>query len=133
MWSVPVMRPKLPAAESVMEYLRRIDRSRFYSNFGPLVCTLEERLAEHYRVSSGNVTTVANATQGLTLSLAAQGVKPGTLCAMPAWTFVASAHAAVNAGLVPYFLDVDAKTWALDVTAVAEEIARAPAPVGAVM
>jgi dTDP-4-amino-4,6-dideoxygalactose transaminase len=52
---------------------------------------------------------------------------------MPAWTFIASAHAAVNAGLVPYFLDVDAETWALDAAAIAEEIARAPAPVGAVM
>jgi dTDP-4-amino-4,6-dideoxygalactose transaminase len=133
MWRIPIMRPKLPAAERLVEYLRRIDRSRFYSNFGPLVCALEERLAEHYRVSVGNVTTVANATQGLTLALAAQGVKAGALCAMPAWTFVASAHAAVNAGLVPYFLDVDAETWALDPAAVAEEIARAPAPVGAVM
>jgi len=131
--NVSVMRPKLPATERLMDYLRRIDHSRFYSNYGPLVCGLEERLAAHYRLSSANVTTVANATQGLTLALAAQGVKPGTLCAMPAWTFVASAHAAVNAGLVPYFLDVDAETWALDPAAVAEEIARAPGPIGAVM
>jgi dTDP-4-amino-4,6-dideoxygalactose transaminase len=130
MWKIPAMRPKLPATERLMDYLRRIDQSRFYSNFGPLVCALEERLAAHYRVSSGNVTTVANATQGLTLALVAQGVKQGTLCAMPAWTFVASVHAAVNAGLVPYFLDVDAETWVLDAAAVAEEIARALATVG---
>jgi len=131
--NVPVMRPKLPTAERLLGYLRRIDRSRFYSNFGPLVCALEERLAAHYGLPSENVTMVANATQGLTLALAAQGAKPGTLCAMPAWTFVASAHAAVNAGLVPYFLDVDAETWALDPAAVAEEIARAPSPIGAAM
>lgn len=133
MWSVSVMRPKLPAAARLMEYLRRIDAARFYSNFGPLVCALEERLTQHYGVEPGSVTTVANATQGLALALAAQEARPGTLCAMPAWTFVASAHAAVNAGLVPYFLDVDADTWALEPAAVAEEIARAPAPVGAVM
>ena len=72
-------------------------------------------------------------TQGLTLALTAQAAKPGTLCAMPAWTFVASAHAAVNAGLIPYFVDVDIETWALDPAGLAEHIAQAPAPVGAVM
>jgi dTDP-4-amino-4,6-dideoxygalactose transaminase len=127
------MRPKLPVAERVVEYLRRIDASRFYTNFGPLACSLEDRLAEHYGLGSGTVTTVANGTLGLALTLAAQGAKPGTLCAMPAWTFVASAHAAVNAGLIPYFIDVDAGSWSLDAAAVRAEIARAPAPVGAVM
>jgi dTDP-4-amino-4,6-dideoxygalactose transaminase len=133
MLNVPVMRPKLPTAERVMKYLRRIDESRFYSNFGPLACALEERLAAHYGVAAACLTTVANATQGLTLALTAQMAKPGTLCAMPAWTFIASAHAAVNAGLIPYFVDVDAETWALDPAALAEQLARAPAPVGAVM
>ena len=41
------------------------------------------------------------ATRSLTLALAAQGARPGTLCVMPAWTFVASAHAAAMAGLTP--------------------------------
>jgi hypothetical protein len=35
MWNVPVMRSKLPTADRVMEYLRRIDKSHFYSDFGP--------------------------------------------------------------------------------------------------
>jgi dTDP-4-amino-4,6-dideoxygalactose transaminase len=133
MWNVPVMRPKLQTDDRVPKYLRRIDESRFYSNFGPLACALEERLAAHYGVAAPCVTTVANATQGLTLALTAQAAKPGTLCAMPAWTFVASAHAAVNAGLIPYFVDVDAETWAVDPEGLAEHLAQAPAPVGAVM
>jgi dTDP-4-amino-4,6-dideoxygalactose transaminase len=52
---------------------------------------------------------------------------------MPAWTFVATAHAAVSAGLVPYFLDVEPSTWTLDPCALSKEIGRAPGPVGAVM
>ena len=131
--NIPVMRPKLPVAERLVEYLRRIDASRFYSNFGPLALLLEDRLAEHYDLGTRSVTTVANATQGLALTLLAQGAKPGTLCAMPAWTFVASAHAAVNAGLIPYFIDVDPDNWSLDTSAVLDQIARAPGPVGAVM
>jgi dTDP-4-amino-4,6-dideoxygalactose transaminase len=133
MLGVPIMRPKLPIAERVLEYLRRIDAARYYSNFGPLACALEERLAQRYGLPGGSATTVANATLGLALTLAAQGAKRGTLCAMPAWTFIASAHAAVNAGLVPWFVDVDPDTWALDPAALADELRRAPGPVGAVM
>src|SRR5256885_1617894 len=112
---LPVMRPKLPAADRVAPYLQSIDTARVYSNYGPLTLSLEDRLAEHYRLASGTVGTVANATLGLAIALSVQHPPAGTLCVMPAWTFVASAHAAVIAGLIPYFVDVDAATWALDV------------------
>jgi dTDP-4-amino-4,6-dideoxygalactose transaminase len=131
--SIPVMRPKLPATERLAPYLQSIDASRVYSNYGPLTLSLEDRLAAHYRLNQGTIGTVANATVGLAIALAIQHPPPGTLCVMPAWTFVASAHAAVMAGLVPYFVDVDAATWALDVGTISEQIARAPAQVGAVM
>lgn len=127
------MRPKLPSVDRLTPYLKSIDASRLYTNFGPLALALEDRLSEHYGLNEGTVTTVANATLGLAIALAVQQPRPGTLCAMPAWTFVASAHAAVMAGLVPYFLDVDPKTWALDADQLSDEIARAPAPVSAVM
>jgi dTDP-4-amino-4,6-dideoxygalactose transaminase len=127
------MRPKLPSMERLAPYLQTIDRSRVYSNFGPLTASLEERLASHFGVPDGTITTVANATIGLTLALIAQDVLPGSLCLMPAWTFVASAHAARMAGLIPYFVDVDQGTWALDSRTIADAIVAAPARVGAVM
>jgi dTDP-4-amino-4,6-dideoxygalactose transaminase len=130
---IPVMRPKLPAAESLLPYLQAIDSSRIYSNFGPLTRQLEERLAQHFGLEAGTVATVGNATLGLTLALMAQGAKPGTLCVMPAWTFVASAHAATMAGLVPFFVDVDPVSWALDPDRIGEAVASVPGEVGSVM
>src|ERR1041384_8105138 len=50
-----------------------------------------------------------------------------TRCATPAWTFVAAAHAATMAGLIPFFVDVDADTWAVDPEGIAASIAGAPA------
>jgi len=131
--TVPVMRPKLPAASSVLPYLSAIDASRIYSNFGPLTIRLEQRLAAHFNVGDHAVTTVANATLGLTLALMTQQVTAGSLCVIPAWTFVASAQAATLAGLVPYLVDVDPRTWALEPDAIDEVIADAPGEVGAVM
>lgn len=127
------MRPKLPSADRVAPYLRRIDEARIYSNFGPLTLLLEDRLSEHFGVAVGSVATVTNATIGLTLALQAEGARPGTLCAMPAWTFVASAHAAILAGLTPYFVDVDPVTWALAPEAIDDALADVRGLIGAVM
>jgi dTDP-4-amino-4,6-dideoxygalactose transaminase len=130
---LPIMRPRLPSAQSLLPYLCRIDSARIYSNFGPLSAQLERRLAAHFRVADHTVTTVANGTLGLALALGAQGARPGTLCVIPAWTFIASAQAAAIAGLVPFFVDVDPLTWALDPDAVGRIIGEAPGEVGGVM
>ena len=129
---IPIARPRLPTADAIGPYLERIDEARRYTNYGPLVTELEARLAARlgWRAS---VVTVANGTVALTLALRAAGAKPGTLCLMPAWTFVASAHAALEAGLTPYFVDVDPVTWMLDPAATCAAIAAAPGEVGAIM
>jgi dTDP-4-amino-4,6-dideoxygalactose transaminase len=130
---IPILRPWLPPTKQLAPYLQAIDRSRVYSNFGPHVRAFEERLASHYGLEHETVTTVANATLGLALVLMAQDVSPGSLCVMPGWTFAATANAAVLAGMIPFFVDVDPSTWGLDPHAIEQEIARAPAKVGAVM
>ena len=131
---VPVARPLLPTAEALLPYLRQIDASRTYTNFGPQVRALETRLTQHYRVPSGCVATVANATLGLALALQAQGPRRGSLCLMPAWSFAASAHAAVAAGLRPHFLDVTPHSGILTPEHALQAMAQLPpGRVGAVM
>ena len=110
---IPVARPCLPAAAAIAPYLARIDAARIYSNFGPLVRELESRLATRHDLAPANVATAANATLALALALDAAGARPGGYCAMPSWTFFATAHAARQAGLEPYFVDVDPVTWAM--------------------
>ncbi|MGR4866112.1 DegT/DnrJ/EryC1/StrS family aminotransferase [Caulobacter sp. LARHSG274] len=130
--TVQVARPRLPTAEAILPYLQRIDAARWYSNFGPLLMELEARLAHRFGDGAQVVTTV-NATQALTLALKAMDLPAGSLCATPSWTFVATAHAVRQAGLIPWFVDVDAETWMLDPAAVRERLAHAPGPVSAVI
>jgi dTDP-4-amino-4,6-dideoxygalactose transaminase len=130
--SVPIARPELPKAEALLPYLRRIDDARWYSNFGPLLTEFEARLAARFD-SQTQIVTCANATQGLSLCLQALQLPPGSLCAMPAFTFVATAHAVIAAGLTPYFLDVDPETWMLQPHTVRQALAHAPGPVTAVI
>jgi len=136
----PVARPRLPDADAILPYLRRIDENQYYSNFGPMVGEVERRLAERFGVAPACVTTVSNATAGLTAALQAEArtrrrnVNDGpAFCLLPAWTFVATLHAVLAAGLEPYLLDVDEDTWALTPEAVENALDRVPgAPVAAV-
>jgi dTDP-4-amino-4,6-dideoxygalactose transaminase len=129
---IPAARPQLPSAEAVLPYLKRMDEARWYSNWGPLLSEFESRLAARHGLFA-HVATAANATQALTMALLAMDLRPGSLCAMPAWTFVATAHAVHQAGLVPWFLDVDPDNWMLDPAATAEALRHPPGEVSAVI
>lgn len=128
---ISVARPLLPTVEAIEPYLRRIDANRWYANLGPLALELEARLAERFARPT-RIITCANGTQAITLALKAAGATEG-FCAVPAWTFVATAHAAIQAGLTPWLLDVDPETWMLDPTAVRAALRQAPGKVAAVI
>lgn len=130
---VPVARPSLPSAEELLPYLRRIDATRWYSNRGALAREFEARLAERIELSAQGVALLSNATTGLALALQALAAPAGSLCMMPAWTFAASAHAAVMAALIPWFVDVEDTSWTLTPEAAHSLLAHAPGQVGAVM
>lgn len=105
---IPVARPRLPPLAAIAPYVERIDAARWYSNFGPLCQAFEARLAERLGLPAAGVSTLSNATVGLALGLRAAGAAPGGLCLLPSWTFSASVHAVIEAGLTPCFTDVDA-------------------------
>ena len=114
--TISLLVPELPGAEELLPYLKRIDASRWYTNFGPLVRELEagmEDLLSRDAPQRQNVVTVCNATAGLEVALLALQLPPGSRVLMPALTFVATATAAIRAGYVPVFCDVDPKNWLL--------------------
>jgi len=62
---------------------------------------------------------VANGTVSLEVALQAMGVEPGAEVIVPAYTFEATASAALFSGCVPVFADIDPVTWCLDVESAA--------------
>ncbi len=134
--TLDIARPRLPDADQILPYLRRIDDARQYANFGPLNSELEQRLADRFEAVTGAVTGVvtgANATQLLTITLRALQPVPGAVCLLPSWTFVATAHAVLDAGYTPWFVDVSAETGAMTPACVAAALAEVSGPVGCVM
>ncbi|WP_287914649.1 DegT/DnrJ/EryC1/StrS aminotransferase family protein [Comamonas sp.] len=117
---LPLLVPCMPSPQELMPWLERMHMARHYSNFGPLVLELEAAFAQQFGSGVEQITSVANATQGLELVLQALNLPAGSHVLVPALTFVATATAVVRAGHVPVLADVDAQTWMIT-----PEIARA--------
>lgn len=133
---IPINLPMLPRWDELADWMRRIDRNQIYTNRGPLCIELERRLETHYLGESsgrGAVCLTANASLGLVASLLALDLPAGSICALPAWTFVGSAEAVVMAGLTPYLLDVDLETWALNPSSIDQQIVAMPKPPAVIM
>ena len=106
----PLRYPKLPAAQQILPYIRRIDSSRLYSNFGPLSEELELRLADRFGIDHTQIQLTSNATLGLQLALQSLGIAAGKYCAVPSLTFPGSICAILQSGFKPYFVDIDPGT-----------------------
>src|ERR671930_1411675 len=76
---------------------------------GPEVTAFEEEFAAYLGVR--HCVGVANGTDALTIALRALGVEHGDEVVLPSFTFYATAEAAVAAGAVPVFCDVDPETF----------------------
>lgn len=130
---IPIHRPQLPMADEILPYLKKIDAARWYSNFGPLLREFEARLAAKFNIGPDQVTSASNGTLVLTAILRSFNLPANSLCIMPSWTFIATAAAAHHAGLIPYFVDVDKKTQAINPSQLKEDIKDIKGNIGAII
>lgn len=119
---LPVCRPQLPPADAVARYLRLTDAARQYTNRGPLVLQLEQRLAAAMRLPDHAVRTASNGTSAIEIAVLARAGTAKSdrpLALIPSYTFAATGLAAERLGYIPVLADVDPETWAMDHVAAA--------------
>jgi dTDP-4-amino-4,6-dideoxygalactose transaminase len=90
---------------------------------GPEVRTFESDLAAF--CGARHVVTCASGTDALLLALRAMGVGPGDAVLCPSFTFCATAEVAALVGATPAFVDVDARTFNIDVKGIAGAVETA--------
>jgi dTDP-4-amino-4,6-dideoxygalactose transaminase len=114
-WLVPFQRPQFPAAELIEAYFSQSRQSHWFSNEGPCVELLQDRVAERVGGARSCV-AVSSGTLGLMVALraAARREPRRTRVLVPSFTYIASVSAIVWCGLTPVFLDVAAGHWHLD-------------------
>lgn len=80
---------------------------------GPQVGQFESAFAAFCKVR--HAIGVANGTDAITLAVRALGIGPGDEVIVPANSFVATAEGVCQAGAIPVFADIDARTYSLDI------------------
>lgn len=94
--------------------LQAIEASGRFSNYGPVNTELERILVRDMFGGTGACVTVCNATLGLMLAMR-QAVdtarRSPAYALMPAFTFAATAQAALWCGLTPLLCDIDPASW----------------------
>jgi dTDP-4-amino-4,6-dideoxygalactose transaminase len=112
---IPFLRPAPPKLSELGGQLAKIEASGIFSNYGPVNTDLEQSLVRELFSGNGSCLTVCNATIGLMLAIRlAIGVKPDRsrrYALMPSFTFAATAHAAIWAGLTPLLCDIEPDSW----------------------
>lgn len=118
MTPITVTRPALPDRAAFDSLMDRIWDSHWLTNDGPLLRELEAKLAAEWE--DRPVAALANGSIALNLALRAAGVR-GEVITTP-FSFAATAHAIVEEGCTPRFVDLAEDSPNLDPAAVAAAI-----------
>lgn len=119
---IPYARQSIDDAD--VEAVVRVLRSDFLTQ-GPVVPRFEACVADYCGARHG--VAVSNATAALHLSAAALSLGPGGLLWTSPVSFVASANCALYCGADVDFVDIDERTYNLDIGALREKLREADA------
>lgn len=108
---IPVSKPKTYTMLRLAVALGSIMENGWFTNNGPLLRRFEGRVREEldvpYFVAMSNGTLALEAAIALSFS-------PGSVIAVPSFTFVAVASAVVRCGCTPLFVDIEPRNWTMD-------------------
>lgn len=115
---LPVYEPWIGREE--LARVARCVRSGWISSIGEGLAEFEQRFASICRRRFG--VSCSNGTSALHLALAAFDIGPGDEVLVPALSFVATANAVRYTGAAPVFVDVDRRSWTIDVARIEAKI-----------
>jgi perosamine synthetase len=110
---IPVYRPVV--SEDDVRAVTAAAGDGWVSGTSPRIAELERRLSRYCGAGHGAATS--SGTSALEIALAALRIGPGDEVICPSLTIISCARAILAVGATPVFVDVDPKTWCLDVEA----------------
>jgi dTDP-4-amino-4,6-dideoxygalactose transaminase len=113
---LPLIRPNPPRLSRLGAELEALEASGTFSNYGPISRRFEAEATEKLFGGRGACLAVANATLGLIIAVkhVTHRRDPARrLAIMPAFTFAATAQAALWTGMTPLLADCDPDDWAM--------------------
>jgi perosamine synthetase len=115
---IPVNLPLLDGNEA--KYLAECIESGWIGSEGPFVTRFETALAN--RVARRHGIACANGSAALDIAVAAAGIGADDEVIMPTFTIISPAASVVRAGGIPVLVDLDPRTWNMDVNQIESKI-----------
>ena len=115
-----VGRPNLGDREKLMQRLNDVLDRRWLTNSGPYLREFEQRVSGY--VNTKHCVAMCNGENALQIAIKALGLKGEVI--VPAFTFVATAHALQWQGITPVFADVNPVTHLIDPASVRQLISE---------
>ncbi len=114
--------PKWPVwDENEMKNLKDvIESGKWGALHGNKVKTFEKKYAAYHQAKYG--VCVNSGTTALKIAISASGIGAGDEVILPAYTFIATATAILDAGAVPVFVDIDPETYNIDIDSIESAI-----------
>jgi dTDP-4-amino-4,6-dideoxygalactose transaminase len=107
---IPVTKPFSPPIETYFHYLEGVWKNNWFTNNGPLVLDLEDKLKRYLDIN--NSLYVSNGTIALQLALKCLD-KKGEIITTP-FTYVATTSCILWEGNTPVFVDIDPQSLNID-------------------
>ena len=115
----------MPSLSDLTPYLRIIDKNKSYTNRSNLLIEFENRLASHFNVNPENLIVTSSGFTALSIGLSRLSLKlkdsKKKYCIVPSFTFIGTISSIINAGLIPYFVDVSDKDYCLSIESIEKE------------
>jgi dTDP-4-amino-4,6-dideoxygalactose transaminase len=120
---VPFLDLKAQQARIGPEMRRRVDTVLAHCQFvmGPEVAELEAELAR--RAGAAHCVAVSSGTDALLIAMMAEGIGPGDAVFLPAFTYTATAEVPLLLRATPVFVDIDPRTFQMDLADLERRIA----------
>src|SRR3954452_2003741 len=121
---IPFLDLKAQQARIAADLRRRLDVVLEHCQFvlGPEVRELEEALAKF--CGAKHCIGVSSGTDALQIAMMAEGIGRGDAVFLPAFTYTATAEVPLVLGATPVFVDVDPRTFQLDLAHLEHRIAQ---------
>ena len=121
---IPFLDLKAQQARLGPQLRQRLDAVLAHGQFilGPEVAELETKLAAFCGAS--HCVTVSSGTDALQIALMAEGIGRGDAVFLPAFTYTATAEVPLLLGATPVFVDVDPRTFQIDLNSLDVRIAE---------